>query len=259
MLTTRTATAGAIAMLVLVAGCASTSAAPPPATQSTDARVESVTGPASDSAPVVVPPPRIVKRYVQYGKQRKRQMAEYSYRHYGKREWRLTPKVIVEHYTATNSLSSVFSTFSSNARDPELHELPGTCTHFVIDRNGTIYQLVPLTVRCRHTVGLNHSAIGIEHVGMSDSAVMSNRRQVKASLHLTAWLMGTYSLAIGDVIGHNENLRSPLHYERNRAWRCQTHGDFRPATMNRYRKLVKPLAKKWSLKATPPKWRRSRC
>lgn len=250
---------GAIALLTLVAGCASNAASPPSVDQ-VSARVAPATAAtAADAVPAGVPSPRIVERYLRYDRQRKRQMAEYSYRHYGDREWRLTPKLIVEHYTATDSLSSVFATFSSNAPDGELHERPGICTHFVIARDGTIFQLVPLNVRCRHAVGLNDSAIGIEHVGTSDAAVMSNRRQISASLHLTAWLVNRYSLGVGDVIGHNESLRSGLHHERIPAWRCQTHSDFRAATMNRYRGMLRELAKKWPLKATRPRWRPTRC
>ena len=64
----------------------------------------------------------------------------------------------------------MFDYFSRNEPDPELHELPGVCSHFVIDRDGTIYRLVPTSIMCRHTVGLNWTAIGIEHVGQSDAA-----------------------------------------------------------------------------------------
>ena len=32
--------------------------------------------------------------------------------------------------------------FAADVPDAELHELPGTCAHFVVDRDGTIYQLV---------------------------------------------------------------------------------------------------------------------
>ena len=46
----------------------------------------------------------------------------------------------------------------------------------MIDTDGTIYQLVPLTIMCRHTVGLNDTAIGIEHVGRSDGEVLGNAR-----------------------------------------------------------------------------------
>ena len=37
-----------------------------------------------------------------------------------------------------------FNTFAANAPDVELDERPGVCAHFVIDRDGTIHQLVSL-------------------------------------------------------------------------------------------------------------------
>ena len=163
-------------------------------------------------------------------------MAAYAQRHYGIHTWRLTkPKVIVEHYTASNSFSSAYNTFAADVADSELHELPGVCAHFVIDRDGTIYQLVSLTTMCRHTVGLNYTAIGIEHVGTSDAEILGNPRQMGASLRLTAWLMGSYGIQLRNVIGHNESLTSPYHHELYRPWRCQTHGDWNHADMNIYR------------------------
>ena len=94
-----------------------------------------------------------------------------------------------------------------------MHELPGVCAHFVIDKDGTIYQLVPLTVRCRHTVGLNYTAIGIEHVGRSATGVLANARQIAASLALTRWLMARFQIGPRNVIGHAESLSSPYHRE----------------------------------------------
>jgi beta-N-acetylhexosaminidase len=180
--------------------------------------------------------PPIAWKPVPFGSQRVADTAAYSQRHYGQSTWRLTsPKVIVHHYTANTSLSATWNAFASNAPDPELHERPGTCAHFVVDRDGRIYQLVRLSIRCRHTVGLNWTAIGVEHVGTSDASVMSNARQLRASLRLSAWLMSRYGIDLGDVIGHNESLTSPYRRERYAAWRCQTHGDFRRATMDRYR------------------------
>ena len=74
--------------------------------------------------------PPIVQRPIPFGADRKREMAAYSKRHYGKRSYRLThPRVIVEHYTVTTTLSSAYNTFASNDRDPELHELPGVRRH----------------------------------------------------------------------------------------------------------------------------------
>ncbi len=160
--------------------------------------------------------------------------------------------MIVEHYTASETFASAYATFAADVRDPELHELPGTCAHFVIDRDGTIYQLVPLTTMCRHTVGLNWTAIGIEHVGTSDAEILGDPRQLDASLGLTVWLMARYGIQLRNVIGHSESLTSPYHRERVVALRCQTHGDWTHADMQRYRRLLAVLARRDRVPLGPP-------
>jgi beta-N-acetylhexosaminidase len=190
------------------------------------------------------PKPHIVWQPVPFGANRIAETAAYSARHYGQRTAVLHPQAIVEHYTATTSFGSVYATFANDAPDVELHELPGTCAHFVIDRDGTIYQLVRLTLRCRHTVGLNWAAIGIEHVGTSDGQILRNSAQMRSSLALTLWLMARYRIPLANVIGHNESLTSPLHHELYAAWRCQTHGDWRKADMDVYRSRLVALARR---------------
>ncbi|MGH3991692.1 MAG: N-acetylmuramoyl-L-alanine amidase [Pseudonocardiaceae bacterium] len=129
----------------------------------------------------------------------------------------------------------MFALFSQDKPDVELHELPGVCSHFLIDRDGTIYQLVAVRRICRHTVGLNDVAIGVEHVGASDSEVLGNRSQLGASLRLTAWLRCRYGIELNDVIGHAESLSSPYHHEQVPALKDQTHDDFQRPAMERYR------------------------
>jgi hypothetical protein len=108
--------------------------------------------------------PEITWRKIPFGARRKRQMAAYSQRHYGDRTWELTdPQVVVEHYTDGTAFSAAWNTFAANST--HLGELPGVCAHFIIDTDGTIYQLVNLRVRCRHAIGMNWTAFGIEHVG----------------------------------------------------------------------------------------------
>jgi N-acetyl-anhydromuramyl-L-alanine amidase AmpD len=170
---------------------------------------------------------------------RERQMRAYARRHYGLDTAALRdPKVIVEHYTASSSFASAWSTFAANAPDVEFGERPGVCAHFIVGRDGTISQLVPLRLMCRHTVGLNHVSIGIEHVGLSDADVMGRPRQLAASLRLTRWLQQRFAIATRDVIGHAESLTSPYHLERVAAMRNRTHGDFGPRTMRRYRRAL---------------------
>jgi N-acetylmuramoyl-L-alanine amidase len=190
----------------------------------------------------VVARPHIVAKPIPFGQKRKREMAAYAKRHYGLDTYRLkTPHVIVEHYTASNSFSSAYNTFAQDSPDVELHELPGVCAHFVIDTDGTIYRLVKTGIMCRHTVGLNYTAIGIEHVGTSDQAVLGNRRVLRSSLALTRWLRCTKGIAVKNVIGHSESLSSPYHMERVERLRTQTHGDMRRASMKVYRSKLRRL------------------
>ena len=180
-------------------------------------------------------------------------MKAYAKRHYGLDTWRLrNPKVIVEHITVSSTFGSAFATFNADVADSELHELPGTCAHFVIDTDGTIYQLVPLQVMCRHTVGLNWTAIGIEHVGMSDAQVLGTRARWPSSLALTAWLMSRYHIRLGDVIGHNESLTSRFHHELYAGWRCQTHADWAETDMSVYRARLATVAKRDGVRSAAP-------
>jgi N-acetylmuramoyl-L-alanine amidase len=196
-----------------------------------------------------IAPPPVVQTPIPFGPQRRREMRAYAKRHYAIDSYRLSkPRVIVEHYTASNSFSSAFNTFAADTPDVELGELPGVCAHYLIDRDGTIHQLVPTSIMCRHTVGLNWTAIGIEHVGTSDAQVLANRRQRAASLWLTRTLQGRYRIATRNVIGHAESLSSPFHRERVARLRGQTHGDFAHRAMRRYRGLLERMAAADSLR-----------
>ncbi len=198
------------------------------------------------------PKPHVVWKPIPFGATRLAETAAYAKRHYGIDSYVLHPRAIVEHVTATSSFSSAYNTFANDVPDAELHELPGTCAHFIVDRDGTIYQLVRLNVICRHTVGLNWAAIGIEHVGLSDAQVLGDAAQMRSSLALTVWLMWRYKIPLADVIGHNESLSSPLHKELYPPWRCQTHGDWKRADMNVYRARLVALAHRYGLKVGPP-------
>jgi N-acetylmuramoyl-L-alanine amidase len=199
--------------------------------------------PAPTPGATAPPRPRIVWSPIPFGPKRKAEMVAYVRRHYGsfmKPTWRLIdPHVIVIHYTASSTYESAWNTFANDVPDSELHELPGTCAHFVIDTDGTIHQLVSLDTMCRHTVGLNWTAIGIENVGVSDAQVMDNPRQMSANLRLVRWLRCRFDIEVRNVIGHNESLSSPYHREDVVALRHQTHGDFDHADMDRYRQRLR--------------------
>jgi beta-N-acetylhexosaminidase len=186
--------------------------------------------------------PHIVWDPIPFGAKRKAEMKAYAERHYGIDTYKLIdPHVIVIHYTVTPSYQATFNTFAPDLPDPELHELPNTCAHYVVDQYGVIHQLVSINIMCRHTVGLNWTAIGIEHVGYSDGQVLGDRKQMAASLALVRWLQCRFKIQTKNVIGHNESLSSPYHRERVAALRHQTHSDFNHADMQVYRSRLRAL------------------
>jgi N-acetylmuramoyl-L-alanine amidase len=212
---------------------------------------------AATSASGLKPP--IVWKPIPFGARRERETAGYSNRHYGVRTWRLSnPRVIVEHYTDGTSFQSAFNYFAAN----ELHmgELPGVCAHFIVDTDGTIYQLVALRKRCRHAIGMNWTSIGIEMVGTSDGQILRRRPQIRAALHLTLWLMARYGIDAGNVIGHAETLQSPYHRERYPSWRCFTHSDWLRPDMQTFRHRLRRLARREGVPGgKPPQWVDSGC
>ena len=186
--------------------------------------------------------PPIAKWLIPFGPKRKHEMAAYSERHYGERTWRLVhPRVIVEHMAVTGTAAAVRNTFVPDTPDPELGELPNVCSHFVVAASGRIFSLVNLRTRCRHTVGLNWTAIGIEHVGYADSDALGNPAEMRASLRLTQYIRCKFGIGVKNVIGHNESLSSPYHRELVPSLRTQTHGDWRHSSMQVYRKRLRAL------------------
>jgi len=190
---------------------------------------------------LVAPQPTIVQSPIPYGSGRRAQMAAYSKRHYGTASSKLHPRVIVLHFTANNSYSSTWNTFASNAANRG--EKPGTCAHFVIEKSGKIHQLVPLNVRCRHAVGINHVSVGIEMVqetgGDARAAarkILNRPKQVRAALRLVRWLQGRYAIKDVDVIGHAMVNNHRLFKDR-KGWR-NDHADWQTPEVRAFRKRL---------------------
>lgn len=218
----------------------STSAVQPASAPTVPAPTNATATTPTAAAPSLRPP--IHAWPIPFPRARKQQMAAYSQRHYGEDTYVLShPKVIVEHYTETATAQEAYNTFAPDVPDSEFHELPNTCAHFLVEPSGRIDQLISLSLRCRHTVGLNWTAIGIENVGFSDAQILDDRAQISASLALTRWLRCTYGIALKNVIGHNESLSSPYHHDLVPAFQHQTHSDFKHADMQVYRSRLARL------------------
>ena len=188
------------------------------------------------AAPAAAEKPTINKKLIPYTKKRKREMAAYSKRHYGQYKWRLNnPQVIVIHYAEAGSIGTIYNTFRTDQPDVEFHELPNVCSHYAVSASGAVYKFVPPSIRCRHTVGLNWTAIGVEHVGFSDQDILGRPAQLNGSLKFVQWLRCRFGISVNNVIGHNESLSSPFYKELDPRFKGQTHGDWNNADMQIYR------------------------
>ena len=227
--------AGAAVLSIVLAGCAgviggaSTLGSPdatpvsPVSTPSPVAKPAVVIQPAIVIQPAVAAVPRaattpvlrLVPEFIAFSQRRKNEMAAYSLRHYGASSWRLSPSMIVLHFTESDTASSARNTFANDSRN--LGELPGTCAHFIVAKNGDVWQIVPTSIRCRHTIGLNDKAIGIEIVQRSygngahwaDQQILSRPAQIGAVLALIRSLQRQYGISASNIIGHAMANRAP--------------------------------------------------
>jgi len=160
------------------------------------------------SADVASPP--IVTKYIRYGGARKAQMEDYSKRHYKQHTYVLTnPKAIVLHHTAGSTWQSAWNTFDANTAYND--EKPGVSAQFIIHKDGTIYQLMPLNYRARHCIGMNWKSIGIEFVQEAqagkdghwmDKQILDRDKQINAGVRLVRYLKARFGIRNSDIVGH---------------------------------------------------------
>jgi beta-N-acetylhexosaminidase len=134
----------------------------------------------------------------------------------------ITPQMIVLHWTALDTLDKSFNFLNpAKLSAKERPELIGAGTlnvsaHYLVDRNGVIYQLMPDHWMARHVIGLNNSAIGIENVGGTPQHPRLTPKQVAADSALIRMLKKKYP-TIQYLIGHYEYQQfshSPLWLEK---------------------------------------------
>jgi len=172
--------------------------------------------------------PAVVEHPISFGDTRQELTREYLKQRYGLpgADAGIRPRMIVLHWTAIPTLAG-----SLDAFEPE--RLPGArgdiqsagalnvSAHYLIDRDGTIYHLMPDTLMARHTIGLNHCAIGIENVGGTPETPLT-----KAQFKSNAWLVRQLSekYPIEYLIGHYEYTAfegHPLWLEKDAGYRTE--------------------------------------
>ncbi len=148
------------------------------------------------------------ERPIIYDEERSRLSLEYMEEHYGliQESPTIEPKMVVLHWTAIPTFAGSFKAFYE-PRLPAFREKIGTASAlnvsvpYLIDRDGSIYQLMPDTLFARHVIGLNHCAIGVENVGDGNENPLTEA-QLKANVNLVRYLAEKYD--IDYVIGHHE-------------------------------------------------------
>jgi hypothetical protein len=181
---------------------------------------------ADASADAAVAKLDIVDAPIAWSAERERLTLEYRRRHSDPeaRDLTIEPRVIVLHFTGGNSVQSTRNYFDATRIEASRKALArggavNVSAHFVVDRDGTIYQLQPVTRFARHCIGLNHIAIGIENVGDGAKYPLTEA-QVAADAALVRELVGEH--AITHLLGHSEVMRfrkHPYFVEREAGYR----------------------------------------
>jgi N-acetyl-anhydromuramyl-L-alanine amidase AmpD len=210
---------------------------------------ESVSAPHCMTRPIE-PPLHIVDKPIDFGKERIMMTKAYIAKHYGKKvdDITITPRIIVLHWTAEMDFDKSFARLKpqrlmTDRKDIAKASLLNVSAQFLVDRDGTVYRLMPENWMARHVIGLNYSSIGVENVGG-----FGNRRddltpaQREANKRLVRYLKEKYP-TIEYLIGHHEYRQmehTPLWLEKDRGYRTVKH-DPGAKFMREIREAVKDL------------------
>ncbi len=170
----------------------------------------------------------IVQKPISFSEHRKQLTLDYIHEHYGfsPNEITITPRIIVIHFTAIPTLQGSFDAFNSEALPSSRSDISSgrasanVSVPYLIDRDGTIYQLMPDNWMGRHVIGLNYSSIGIENVGKLGTLTA---KQLEANIALIAYLQKKYE-TVDYLIGHSDYRcfeESPLWLEKDKNYRTE--------------------------------------
>ncbi len=168
----------------------------------------------------------VVDKPIIFDQERVELTREYLLERYGLQQESpsISPKMIVLHWTVIPTLEEAFEAFDAptlpNWR-PDIENVSGlnVSSQFMVDRDGTIYNLMPETNMARHVIGLNHCAIGIENIGGTEDLPLT-RAQLKANIWLVKYLSDKYPIEY--LIGHYEYTNfvgHPLWLEKDESYR----------------------------------------
>jgi beta-N-acetylhexosaminidase len=156
-------------------------------------------------------------RPISFSADRESATLQYIADHYGENpeDISIVPRIIVLHWTAIDRFEETFAVFDREELGDSRPGLAGAgnvnvSIQFVVDRDGSVYRLMPETWMARHCIGLNYSAIGVENVGGGHGIDNLTDEQIAANIRLVRYLVRKYP-TIRYLIGHMEYRRFEGH------------------------------------------------
>ncbi len=196
---------------------------------------------------------RIVEKPIIFDEKRSQLTLEYMAERYGikKDSPTIEPRMIVLHWTVFPTLEESFEAFRPSTLPnyrPDIEGISGlnVSAHFLVDRDGTIYRLMPETTMARHVIGLNHCSIGIENVGGTNKNPLTDS-QLEANIWLVNYLADKYSIEY--LIGHYEYTKFEQHeywLEKDHSYRTEKEDPGESFLKN-----VREATKKFNFKSVP--------
>jgi len=177
---------------------------------------------------ISAPALEIIQKPIHFSEHRQQLTLEYIREHYGlsPKDITIDPRIIVVHFTAIPTLQGSFEAFDgeelpSSRKDISTKSATANVSvQYLVDRDGTVYQLMPDNWMARHVIGLNYSSIGIENVGTLGDLTEA---QLKANIGLIREIKKSYP-AVDYLIGHSEYRcfeTTPFWLEKDRSYRTE--------------------------------------
>lgn len=178
------------------------------------------------------PPILIIDTPITFSQKRIDLTKKYIYEHYDLNvsHINIDPKMIVLHWTEDSNVTRSFQLFNPEQITQHSQQVTqagklNVSAHFLVDKKGHIFRLMPESRMARHVIGLNYHAIGIENIGGSriDGHAQPDLTpaQVRANVALVAHLKEKFP-KIEYLIGHYEYRlfeNHPLWMEKDKNYR----------------------------------------
>ncbi|MEI6093243.1 MAG: peptidoglycan recognition family protein [bacterium] len=119
----------------------------------------------------------------------------------------INPKIIILHMTDLDDLEKSFEYMKEPVLREEREKLISrsydrlnVSAQYLVDKDGSIYLLMPDNNMARHAMGVNHLSIAIENVGMNQKG--PSREQIDSNVKLVRYLMKKYKIGIDSIYSH---------------------------------------------------------